>query len=57
MKKDESEDTQDTEPDVKMGTRKIRKLPGTMKLGKGKKDNNVVFVAGATGKVGRRVVR
>lgn len=57
MKKDESEDPQDTQEDVKTETRKVRKLPDIMKLGKRKKDNNVVFVAGATGKVGRRVVR
>lgn len=54
MKKDASEEI---EPDARMGTRKIGKLPGTLKLGKGKKDNKVVFVAGASGKVGSRVVR
>ncbi|KAJ7570684.1 hypothetical protein O6H91_01G131300 [Diphasiastrum complanatum] len=43
------------------GTRKLWKLPGTLEMGRDNqsqlKDNNVVFVAGATGKVGSRTVR
>ena len=39
------------------GTRKIRKLSYTLTFGKQKKDNKVVFVSGATGKVGSQVVR
>lgn len=58
MKKEEEEEASSTSAStLPTGTRKLRKLPGTLKLEKGKKDNNLVFVAGATGKVGSRVVR
>ncbi|CAM6086535.1 unnamed protein product [Calypogeia fissa] len=61
LKKGEPED--DEETTAASGTKKFgtAKLPGTVKLPgtqrSRRKDNNVVFVAGATGKVGRRVVR
>ncbi|CAM6128952.1 unnamed protein product [Calypogeia fissa] len=67
LKKGEPEDDEETTAGSgtkKFGTAKLPgtvKLPGTMKLPgtqrSRRKDNNVVFVAGATGKVGRRVVR
>ncbi|EFJ12254.1 hypothetical protein SELMODRAFT_124589 [Selaginella moellendorffii] len=41
--------------DTKTGTKKLFKLPGTLKLRK--KDTTVVFVAGATGNVGSRTVK
>ena len=55
--KEEEEPSNTSASDLPTGTRNLRKLPGTLKLEKGKKDNNLVFVAGATGKVGSRVVR
>ncbi|KAG0570542.1 hypothetical protein KC19_6G169500 [Ceratodon purpureus] len=57
IKRVKKEASDDSESDMKTGTRKISKLPGTLKLRKQKKDNKVVFVSGATGKVGSRVVR
>lgn len=45
------------ELDVRIGMRKICNFFGIMKLGKGKKDDKVVFVVGVIGKVGLCVVR
>lgn len=50
----DSTSTEDVLPAI--GTKILRRLPGTQKITKSR-DSNVVFVAGATGRVGSRVVR
>jgi hypothetical protein len=48
---------EETESEVATGTRKLRSLPGTLNLDWGKTNANLLFVAGATGGVGSRLVR
>jgi hypothetical protein len=57
LKLKSDEVTEETESEVATGTRKLRSLPGTLNLDWGKTNANLLFVAGATGGVGSRLVR
>jgi hypothetical protein len=52
-----SDEVTEIESEVATGTRKLQSLPGARKLDWRKTDKNLVFVAGATGGVGSRLVR